>query len=68
MTEREPFTLAWLEEGYPSIKWREPVAVTTPRGSGWDCRVCIASFGKKPSDGPRFATPEEASEHIEGHP
>ncbi|WP_028058323.1 hypothetical protein [Candidatus Solirubrobacter pratensis] len=65
--ERAPFTLSFLEETYPYIRWREPVKVTTPRGEGFDCRVCIASFGKRASDGPQFYVHEAALGHIAEH-
>lgn len=64
VAERPPFTLAWLETEYGYVKWRQPIAVTTPKGEGFDCRVCVASFGKKASDGPQFPTRKEARDHI----
>lgn len=66
------------EAQYPSIRWREPQAITivqwdrevtpmrcTGEIRGFVCRICVAEVGLKGWDTDRvFDTPEACREHI----
>jgi hypothetical protein len=57
-----------LEQSYPTINWREPVAVKWLghgyEGNKFACRVCVAHFGLKDSSTHQWETRAEAEEHI----
>jgi hypothetical protein len=71
MSERE----RELERLYPTIAWREPLAVKRfdLRGEFFACRFCIALVGLKGKDVARLPTDREevrrhiASQHLGAH-
>lgn len=43
-------TLDELEQRFPEIPWREPVAIRVGEIETWACRVCIANVGLRGQD------------------
>jgi hypothetical protein len=39
-----------LEQRFPEIPWREPVAIRVGEIETWGCRVCIANVGLRAQD------------------
>jgi hypothetical protein len=61
-----PFTETELRQRFPSIPWREPIAIRVTIGAwGLACRICIAQRGLRAdqvSDLPK--TPEAHARHL----
>jgi hypothetical protein len=59
--------LARLEQHFPSIAWRKPIAVAWPDREFFACRVCIALRGLSRTSPWQWPEKTEAEHHIRGH-